>query len=166
MTQDQQLLWEKIRNFELDDPASAFTFSDRLARENGWSLEYAIRAGHEYKKFIFLLCIAPHPLTPSEQVDQVWHLHLLYTHSYWTDMCHHMLGRDIHHGPTKGGQAEKDKFEDWYTRTLELYQTTFTQTPPTDIWPDTQTRFSQIHFQRVNLETHWIIPKPKLLQKK
>jgi hypothetical protein len=84
-----EILWKKIESFELDDPQSSFMFTDRLARENGWSIEYAIRTVSEYKRFIFLMCIAEHPLTPSDQVDQVWHLHLLYTESYWIDLCAH-----------------------------------------------------------------------------
>jgi len=83
MTPTQQPdLWNRIRRFELDDPAAAFSFTDRLARENGWPLEYALRATLEYRKFMFLLCLTEHPLTPSDQVDPVWHLHLLYTRSY------------------------------------------------------------------------------------
>ena len=166
MTKEHQLLWEKIRNFELDDPASNWTFSDRLAYENAWDFEFTLQTIQEYKKFLFLMCIAPHPLSPSDQVDQVWHLHLLYTQSYWIDLCQHTLGRPIHHGPTKGGKTEKDKFDDWYSRTKELYQQTFEQTPPADIWPANEDRFSDVHFQRINIRTHWIIPKPNFLHKK
>lgn len=82
MTAEQEILWNKIRTFELDDPTISLTFTNRLARENGWILEYALRTVDEYKKFMFLLCLADHPLTPSDQIDQVWRLHLLYTQSY------------------------------------------------------------------------------------
>ena len=153
MTEEQKALWQKVKAFELDDPAADFSFSDRLARENGWSLEYSLRAIAEYKKFMFLLCISGHPLTPSDQVDQVWHLHLIYTQSYWVDFCRDTLGRDIHHGPTKGGAAESDKFTDWYTKTKEVYSDVFEDSPPIDIWPESQTRFSQINFRRVNIRT-------------
>lgn len=104
---NQRSLWAKIKNFELDDPDAAFSFTDRLARENGWRVEYTLRAMDEYKKFLFLLCIADHPLTPSDQIDQVWHLHLLYTESYWIDLCQRTIGRPLHHGPTRGGKQEK-----------------------------------------------------------
>ncbi|MES2733443.1 MAG: hypothetical protein V4714_16985 [Bacteroidota bacterium] len=154
------MIWDKIRSFELDDPAAALTFTDRLARENGWGLAFAVRAVAEYKKFIFLLCNSDHPLTPSDQVDQVWHLHLLYTQSYWVDFCQHTLGRQIHHGPTKGGQSEQDKYTNWYEKTKERYQSVFHQLPPEDIWPSNEIRFKDIHFQRVNLNRHWVIKKP------
>lgn len=159
MTEEQKQLWLKIKAFELDDPAASLSFSDRLARENGWTIEYSLRSIEEYKKFIFLLLITQHPLTPSDQVDQVWHLHLLYTESYWVDFCEHTLGRKIHHGPTKGGDSEKSKYTDWYEKTKEVYRTTFNYDAPKDFWPSSENRFSDLHFQRVNINQNWIIKK-------
>jgi hypothetical protein len=39
------------------------------------------------------LYISTHIVTPSEQVDQVWHLHLTYTRSYWDEFCPNVLGQ-------------------------------------------------------------------------
>lgn len=165
MTTEQSKFWEKIKAFELDDPNISLTFTDRLARENGWTIEFTVRAIDEYKKFMFLLCISSHPLTPSDQVDQVWHLHLLYTQSYWTEFCKDILGRQIHHGPTKGGEKENNKFTDWYEKTKQLYANTFGYKPPEDIWQPGSIRFSEINFQRVNLDRNWVIKKPSLFKK-
>ena len=165
MTNEQALLWAKIQAFELDDSENSLTFTDRLARENGWSLELSLRTIREYKKFIFLICISNEPITPSDQVDQVWHLHLLYTQSYWMEFCRDTLGKQIHHGPTKGGKKETSKYTDWYEKTLHLYETIFHQLPPKDIWPDKQTRFEHIHYELVNKHTHWIIKKPSFFKK-
>lgn len=152
-------LWDKIQRFELDDTAAAFSFTDRLARENGWSLPFCLRAVLEYKRYIFLLCVTQQPLTPSDEVDQVWHLHLLYTRSYWIDFCQHTLSQPIHHGPTRGGSQEHAKFDDWYARTLTHYTAVFGQAPPPDLWPPPAVRFRPAHFQRVNLSTHWLLPR-------
>jgi hypothetical protein len=165
MATEELQLWEKIKRFELDDPMSAYSFSDRLARENNWSVDYALDVIYEYKKFIFLQCIASHPLTPSDQVDQAWHLHLLYTRSYWIDLCENTLGKQIHHGPTKGGSSEQSKFENWYEKTQALYSSVFNENPPENIWPSSEKRFSDIHFSRVNIRSNWVISKPKFLQK-
>ena len=164
MTSEQQRRWQSILNFALDHPTAAFTFSERLARENSWSLEYALRAIIEYKKFMFLLGEAPHPLTPSEPVDQVWHLHLIYTQSYWIDFCEKTLGKLIHHQPTQGGAQERDKFTDWYQKTLSFYEQLFDQPPPTDLWPSPTVRFRDIDFTRINRNHCWIIPKPKFFR--
>lgn len=165
MTVEQELLWEKIRTFELDDPSISLPFTDRLARENGWTLEYALRTVNEYKKFMLLLCLTDHPLTPSDQVDQVWHLHLLYTQSYWVDFCKDTINKQIHHGPTKGGVNENSKFTDWYEKTIQLYKSTFGYNVPDDIWPLSKIRFSETNFQRVNLDRNWVLKKPLILKK-
>lgn len=165
MTREQQQLWKKIKAFEIDDPDSSMTFTDRLARENGWTLEFALRAVEEYKKFIFLVGVIKHPLTPSDEVDQVWHLHLLYTQSYWDDLCEGVLKRKIHHGPTKGIE-ERGKFTDWYAKTKESYGELFGSPPPEDIWPSSKIRFGEINFQRVNMHRNWVIKKPIVKTKK
>ncbi|NUO02772.1 MAG: hypothetical protein HUU01_19360 [Saprospiraceae bacterium] len=157
-----QHLWDKICKFDFGDPDAQLGFVDRLARENGWSLDYASRVSWEYKRFLFLCCVSGHSVTPSDQVDQAWHLHLLYTESYWVDFCKDTIGRDIHHGPTKGGSAEGDKFRLWYEKTLESYRKYFGFEAPADIWPGTDIRFSGFNFRRVDLDRFWIFPKIKI----
>jgi len=76
MTKEQKQLWDKISHFKIDDENIHFTFSKRLARENKWSLEYSKKVIEEYKKFIFLCCVTKTGVTPSDQVDQAWRLHL------------------------------------------------------------------------------------------
>jgi hypothetical protein len=165
MTPEQELLWNKVRSFEPDEPESPLTFTDRLSRENGWLLEFSLRAVEEYKKFMFLICLAPHALTPSDEVDQVWHLHLLYTESYWDDFCCDTLGKKIHHGPTKGGSSEQLKYDDLYARTKNFYKEIFSEDPPEDLWPPPEIRFGRVNFQRVNLDGYWMIPKPRIFRK-
>jgi hypothetical protein len=162
MTQNEKLLWEKIEKFEIDEPGADFKFSARLARENGWTHTYAKRVIQEYKKFIFLCCISPAGVTPSDPVDQAWHLHLTFTRSYWINLCQDTLNQQIHHNPTKGGQQEAEKFNGYYTSSQTLYQDKFGIQPPADIWQDNHTRFTEINFQRVNMNRHWLIKKPRL----
>jgi uncharacterized protein (TIGR04222 family) len=134
----QRELWEKIQNFQLDDPTSAFPFSKKLSKENNWATAFTHRAIEEYKKFIFLCCISPTGASPSAIVDEVWHLHLTYTDSYWIMFCKHTLQKDIHHHPSKGGETENEKHINWYENTLQLYEATFDMKPPGDIWPVNQ----------------------------
>ncbi|MGL5891676.1 MAG: glycine-rich domain-containing protein, partial [Bacteroidia bacterium] len=95
--------------------------------------------------------------------DQVWHLHMLYTESYWKDFCEKTLEREIHHGPTKGGTQEAEKFTDWYARTLEMYRAVFLSEPPADLWPDPEKRFGHTHYRWINRQTTWCIRKPQFL---
>ena len=155
-------LLHELLEFQIDEPGTDFTFARRLARENGWSLAYAERVIVEYKKFLFLAVEAGHVVTPSEQVDQAWHLHLTYTRSYWDDLCRSVLCRPLHHGPTKGGAVEQARFFDLYQQTLSSYRRLLGETPPRDIWPPAKQRFG-VDLQRVNVNTarNWIIPKPR-----
>jgi hypothetical protein len=160
MNTEQAELYERIQAFSLDKLDTQLSFSNRLARDNGWSLQYAQQAIEEYKKFAFLAVAAGHPVTPSDQVDQVWHLHLIYTRSYWEEFCSQILQTSLHHDPTRGGQAENQKFDDWYSKTLESYERFFAQTPPVEIWSTPKDRFGRdLHFVRINTQQNWVLPK-------
>jgi len=155
-------LWERLSKLQLDSPGAAFPFSRRLARDNGWSRAFALRAIEEYKRFAYLATVAGREVTPSDEVDQVWHLHLTYTRHYWGPFTE-VLGAPLHHGPTSGGPSEDARFEDNYEATQRLYRAEFGMDPPTDIWPPAAKRFGDAsHFRRLNMKNHWRIPKPSL----
>ena len=154
-------LWASIQDFEIGYSDASLSFTDRLARENGWENGFAARVVEEYRRFCFLAMTAGHPVTPSEEVDQAWHLHLLYSENYWHEFCAGILGRPLHHGPTRGGPSEGDKFSDWYQATLDSYLRVFGEEPPADIWPAADERFRDAHrFRRINTASHWVIAKP------
>ena len=152
-------LWRRIELFQIDTGRERLSFLARLARDNGWSLAYAGRAIAEYKRFCYLAVAAGHPVTPSDQVDQVWHLHLLYTRSYWDEFCRKALQTDLHHGPTKGGGDEREKFTDWYTQTLTSYAATFGQQAPDAWWPTPERCMAGVNFERVDRAKFWVIRK-------
>src|ERR1043166_6975124 len=154
-------LWGRLEPFQLDSSQAVLPFSARLARESNWPSPHAQRVIAEYKRFAFLAVAAGHPVSPSEDVDQAWHLHLTYSESYWKVFCPEILGAPLHHQPTRGGEAERAKFDDWYARTLESYEKFFGEPPPTDLWPASAARPKQ-DFVRVDRERNWVIPKPRL----
>ncbi len=155
-------LWNRIKQFSLDDPEASFSFTHRLARDNHWSLAYADRVVTEYKKFMFLAVCCKHVVTPSDQVDQAWHLHMIYTRSYWDEFCGLVLKQPIHHGPTKGGKSETDKFVDLYELTKQSYRQKFGEAPAEDIWPSSQERFDKEDIKKwISRKDYWIIRKPK-----
>lgn len=150
----------KLEAFELDEADASFPFTSRLAREQGWTHAEAARSIREYKRFVYLAMTAGHPVTPSETVDHVWHLHLIYTRSYWQRMCRDLLGRDLHHEPTQGGRSEGAKFEDWYSRTLDSYRRLLGEEPPQDIWPAPQDRFAPSQGCWIDRKQFWLIRRP------
>lgn len=162
--ENDRLLYRRIMDFDIDGDQANVSFAERLARENRWSLAFSKRVIHEYKRFVFLVVTGDHPLTPSDQVDQAWHLHLTYSRSYWDRFCAETLGRPLHHGPTRGGAVEASKFRAWYGDTLKRYQCVFLTPPPRDIWPDAAIRFGdEVYFQRVNTRRYWFVQKPSSL---
>jgi hypothetical protein len=54
-----------------------------------------------------------------------------------------VLNQPLHHQPTQGGEAEREKFREQYARTLESYVHLFGETPPKAIWPAVAERFSR-----------------------
>lgn len=153
----------RLEAWSPDDAEAAFAFTARLARDNGWSEAFAARVVREYRRFIELYVTAGHPVTPSDEVDQAWHLHLLYTQDYWGSFCAEVTRVPIHHGPTRGGDAEQDKFVDWYARTLASYERIFGETPPADIWPPAHARFGRGRsFVRVSRADVWLVPKQRV----
>lgn len=127
-------LWNRIADYKLDDPEAQVPFSSKLAEEQQWTDEFTQSAIAEYKRFVYLCLVSPNGASPSPIVDEVWHMHLTYTHSYWQDFCKNILRKDLHHHPSKGGGKEKDKHRKWFNQTLELYREVFGEQPPDEIW--------------------------------
>lgn len=149
MLERKPQLYQQICAYKLDDPSHEIGFLAQLMRANGWSRPFALRAIGEYRKFVFLALVADHQVTPSDQVDQVWHLHLLCSEAYWNDFCPRVLGRPLHHQPTRGGQAERDRFHEQYRATIRSYRQHFGE-PPADLWPPVDVRFGRdLQMQRV-----------------
>lgn len=128
-------LWARLSTYRIGSADAAFAFEARLARENGWSRAHAMRVVEEYRRFCLLAASAGGEATPSDAVDQAWHLHLTYTRDYWERFCPDVLGRPLHHGPTAGGAGERHRFFEQYARTLRRYEEAFGRPPPPDIWP-------------------------------
>jgi hypothetical protein len=157
-------LWARIQAFTFDLPDARLTFAIRLARETGWTAAFTAQAIQEYRRFLYLAVRAGHPVTPSQDVDEVWHLHLMYTRHYWGVLCRDVLQTDLHHGPSLGGASEHAKYHDLYGRTLSSYARIFRETPPAELWPTPEQRFRpKPRVGAVDPATHWIIRKPAWL---
>lgn len=152
--------WHRIAAHSIGHDDAALTFAARLAHENRWSLAHAERVICEYKRFCYLAITAGHDVTPSYAVDQAWHLHLTYSRDYWQSFCPEVLGADLHHGPTKGGPVDRDRFYHQYAATLAAYEAAFGAAPPRDIWPAARRRFAIDPMGvRVNLSDVSLLPR-------
>lgn len=139
MNYKQDALWQRIEAFRIDDGDAQHPFTHKLMRENRWNAAFTEKAITEYKKFIYICIKTPYGASPSPIVDKVWHLHLTYTKNYWYDFCQNTLDTNIHHNPSRGGDDELRKHNEWYKQTLKDYEQWIGEEPPNDIWPATQT---------------------------
>jgi hypothetical protein len=71
MNAEDQSIWNRLKAFHIGDETAIFGFEHRLARENGWNVDFAERVIEEYKRFMFLAVRSGHRVTPSEEIDQV-----------------------------------------------------------------------------------------------
>lgn len=152
-------VWEALSRYTIGPVDAALPFAARLARENGWRPAHAARAIEEYRRFCFLAVTADHPVTPSDAVDQVWHLHLTYSRDYWERFCPDILGRPLHHGPTAGGADEHRRHVEQYARTLRSYERAFGRSAPADLWPSAmRTLIDDARARRVHPRDGLLIP--------
>ena len=90
----------------------------------GWKLERAVFASEQYRRWLWLNARyeAEH-LSPSQDVDHVWHMHILDTRKYAED-CEAMFGDQfLHHNPYAGWESENAEAEHQvnYRRTKDLF---------------------------------------------
>ena len=153
-------VWASLFPYVIGPDDAALSFTARLARENGWSPAYAERVIGEYKKFCFLAVTGDREVTPSDAVDQAWHLHLTYSRDYWERFCPEVLGRPFNHEPAAGGGAERHRYFEQYAETLKRYEQMFGEAVPTDIWPSAARRLIEDpKARRVHPRDAFIIPK-------
>lgn len=122
-------LWYRIEAY--DFPKG---FEEKLGTHFGGWARIARTLRDEYRRFVYLAMIAPEEVTPSEQIDAVWHLHLTYTRDYWEHFCANVLHHDFHHDPCDGPES-MPRYRDQYAKTLVLYEKEFGELPPEKVWP-------------------------------
>jgi hypothetical protein len=104
--------------------------ADRRHGERLWDEERVERALHEYRQFLALMLWHPEAfLVPSEDIDEVWHAHVLNTARYQAD-CETIFGRFQHHFPTFGQSDEvQDEQRKGRDETLQLFADAFGEVP-------------------------------------
>jgi hypothetical protein len=93
--------------------------SMKLSKKIGWTQVSAERACFLYKRFLFLQKKygEKYILSPSEDIDEVWHMHILDTKKYQED-CEFIFGKILHHVPTYGNKESNFKA---FELTQDLY---------------------------------------------
>lgn len=105
-----------------------------LVQRKGFDANYVDAMEREYKRFMALTLMYPGKLIPiSEQVDEMWHAHILFTHNY-RKMGETLAGGYIHHIPAATQQECEALLPHYFANTLPLYEQHFG--PPDEAyWP-------------------------------
>jgi hypothetical protein len=89
----------------------------------GWTRQQVDRAIVNYKRFLLLLYLYPNSaIVPTQEIDQVWHQHILDTRKYAQD-CQWLFGYFVHHYPYFGmeSDAEPHALEAAFSRSQTLF---------------------------------------------
>lgn len=152
-------LWERIAAHDFEVAGQTPNFTQRLARDRAWGLAFARGAVGEYRRFAYLCVLADDVLTPSAEVDEVWHLHLTFSRDYWDVWCGEALRATLHHDPSRGGPDQAAYFRVRYAATLAFYEQHFGP-PPEAWWPATRRRFRATpRFLGVDADRAVVLPK-------
>ncbi len=108
---------------ELDlEPVKARLYSE------GWITEEVEAGILEYRKFLYLFGTGTDRLVPwSQELDHVWHTHILMTRKY-ADDCYSLFGQMLHHEPAL--MRGSDRYRESYAATTAAFQQHFH--PPAD----------------------------------
>ena len=125
-------------------------FEDRVARETGWNRRTVAAAIFEYRCFLLLGAVSDSPMTPSADIDAVWHEHILHTRHY-QEVLPSIMGKPFHHDP--GTKADAETHRRQYQRTWRLYRRIFGRDPNSLVWPRPLSRIRDV-FRRSEPERH------------
>ena len=96
--------------------------TQRLAKEPGWHMADAKICEGLYRNFLWLMRkYGPvhGELTPSVEIDDYWHNHILFTKKYFAD-CQAIFGHYRHHTPQVGEGAQTNA-DQHFELTQKLY---------------------------------------------
>ena len=113
-----KLLKLKIDKLDL----SAIKF--KLVREKGWTETRVNNAEIIYKGFLYLCSEFPNiALVPTEDMDEIWHNHILDTVKYMED-CDNIFGHYLHHFPYLGIRSKEDEqtLKDTFEKSINIFK--------------------------------------------
>lgn len=123
------------------------------------SLKQVYHYVDEYKKFLFVSYATNDIHCPSEQVDLVWHYHMLFTKEYRLFSKLHM-GKDVFaHNPSDGTVNDYENYKKVYEKTVNFLFSAFGSINQ-EVWPRVEVRFSQMyrwynHHHFISQTSYW-----------
>jgi hypothetical protein len=120
---DVQIFIGKLTVLDLEPIAYKLIHSN----EDNWNIQQTNQAILRYLMFLLLVYLYPNTqLVPNQEIDRVWHYHILDTMKYAED-CEMLFGRFIHHFPYFGerGKTDRDNLQTAFEQTEVLFHEHF-----------------------------------------
>ena len=114
-------VWDAVQALDLRSVTA------QLVTRKGWGSDRVNAAVRRYRGFLYLtLAGVVRDLCPTQDVDEVWHQHILNTQQY-ADDCERLAGKFIHHVPASDADTdgESNTLEDSFFRTWVAYESEF-----------------------------------------
>lgn len=121
---EKQTFIQKLKTLDLGPIAYKLMHPEE---GHGWTYERTTKALVRYLMFLFLVYLYPNAqIVPTQDVDLVWHNHILDTSKYASD-CEMLFGRFVHHFPYLGlqGKTDKEKWASAFGETEQLFDEHF-----------------------------------------
>jgi len=93
----------------------------RVQKEKGWSPRMAEVAAKFYRNFL-ILCKKHEDVafSPTQQIDEIWHAHILYTKEYH-EMSEKVFGKYLHHQPFHEEDSKENSQEENHIQLLQRF---------------------------------------------
>lgn len=101
-----------------------------ISKYYNWNIDYTFQVIYEYEKFMELR-FEDSGLSPSDDIDKLWHLHILDTKIYY-EYCMKRFGSLVHHNPQDSIDQEARKIR--YKNTLIKYIKKFSYPKYEKVW--------------------------------
>jgi uncharacterized protein (TIGR04222 family) len=152
--------WRRIQDHLGTSGHHALDLAAVLVGKFRWARTHADAAVEEYRRFCFLAATGTAGVSPSAEVDEVWHLHLQHTRDYWDRFCPQVLRMALHHEPGGRSRGRDRVFRAQYAETLARDQQVFGP-PPEAFWPGTVARFdAPPRFRTIDAQNAWVLRRP------
>ncbi|MEG5052764.1 MULTISPECIES: glycine-rich domain-containing protein-like [unclassified Microcoleus] len=119
-----QVFLNKLRTLDLGPIAYKLMHPEK---GRGWTKAKTVRAIARYMAFLGLIYLYPNQqFVPTQEIDAVWHNHILDTTKYHQD-CELLFGRYVHHFPyfSLRGEADEQNWQAAFADTQTIFKQHF-----------------------------------------
>jgi hypothetical protein len=132
-------LWRRIKDAELVGP-SDLDLVEEAMQSLRWRRPRAEVVTEEYRRFLYLACIARGEIAAPHHVDELWGIHITAGANYAQ-----VIGRGPRYAalPRPALPASRgEQYAERYDSTRACYRQEFGSEPPPGVWPDPSKRYT------------------------